>query len=104
MLRRGLSQDIYLQSWESGEAPVGWRVANVTPVFKKAKKEEPDSCRPLGLSLVRCKTKEKIILGVTAKHLKDNAVIGPNQHEFMKGKSCLTSLISVSDQVMHLAG
>lgn len=33
-----------------------------------------------------------------------SAVIGPDQHEFMKGKSCLTSLIPISDQVMHLDG
>ena len=50
------------------------------------------------------KTKGKIILGVTAKHLKDKAVTGPKQYELMKGKSCLTSLITFPDQVMHLVG
>ena len=45
---------------------------------------------------------EKIILGVIEKHLKDNAVIGHSQHRFMRGKSCLTSLISFYDKATHL--
>ena len=48
------------------------------------------------------KIMEKIILGVIEKHLKDNAVIGQSQQGFMKGKSCLTNLISFYDKVTHL--
>ena len=46
---------------------------------------------------------EKIILGVIEKYLKDNSVIGPSQHGFMRGKSCLTNLIPFYDKVSHLA-
>ena len=35
-------------------------------------------------------------------HVKDNEGIRPSQHRFMKGRSCLTSLISFYDQVTHL--
>ena len=45
---------------------------------------------------------EKIILGVTEKCLKDNALVGPSQHGFSRGKSCLTDLISFYDKVTHL--
>ena len=45
------------------------------------------------------KIMEKIILGVTEKHLKDNAVIGNSQHGFTRGKSYLTDLISFYDEV-----
>ncbi|KAK4827795.1 hypothetical protein QYF61_021748 [Mycteria americana] len=44
---------------------------------------------------------EKIILGAIERHLKDNAIIRHGQHEFMKGKSCLTNLISLYDKVTH---
>ncbi|GAB0207440.1 mitochondrial enolase superfamily member 1 [Grus japonensis] len=30
-----------LLSWESGEVPVDWKLANVVPIFKKGKKEDP---------------------------------------------------------------
>ena len=43
------------------------------------------------------------MLGVIEKHLKDNAVIGPSQHGFTRGKSCLTNLISFYDKVTHRA-
>ncbi|KFP46361.1 RNA-directed DNA polymerase from mobile element jockey, partial [Cathartes aura] len=66
---------IYQWSWESGEVPVNWKLANVIPIFKKGKKEDPGNYRPVGLTLVPGKIMEKIILGVNEKHLKDNAVI-----------------------------
>ena len=34
--------------------------------------------------------------------LKDNQGIRPSQHGFMKGRSCLTNLVSFHDQVTHL--
>lgn len=45
---------------------------------------------------------EKIILGVTEKHLKDTVVISHRQHKFMRGKSCLTNLISFYNKLSHL--
>ncbi|GAB0199232.1 mitochondrial enolase superfamily member 1 [Grus japonensis] len=32
---------IFQWSWESGEVPVDWKLANVVPIFKKGKKEDP---------------------------------------------------------------
>ncbi|KAK4816551.1 hypothetical protein QYF61_017752 [Mycteria americana] len=84
--------------WESGEVPVHWKLANV-PVFKKGKEEDPDNYRPVSLTSVPGKIMEQVILGVTEKHLRDNAVIGHSQHRFTRGKSCL---ISFYDKVTHL--
>ncbi|KAK4823970.1 hypothetical protein QYF61_008356 [Mycteria americana] len=33
---------LFQWSWESGEVPVNWKLANIVPVFKKGKKEDPD--------------------------------------------------------------
>uniref|UniRef100_A0A8B9C2S8 Reverse transcriptase domain-containing protein n=1 Tax=Anser brachyrhynchus TaxID=132585 RepID=A0A8B9C2S8_9AVES len=44
---------------------------------------------------------EKLILEVIEAHLGDNAVIGPSQHGFMRGRSCLTNLISFYDKITH---
>jgi len=43
---------------------------------------------------------EKIILGTSERHVKNNAII--SQHGFIKGKSCLTNLISFYDKVTCL--
>ncbi|KAK4807096.1 hypothetical protein QYF61_018437 [Mycteria americana] len=91
-----------LASWESREVPVDWKLANVIPIFKKGKKEDPGNHRPVSHTSVPGKIMEKIILGVIEKHLKDNAVIGQSQHGFTRGKSCLTNLISFYDKVTRL--
>ncbi|PKU32033.1 rna-directed dna polymerase from mobile element jockey-like [Limosa lapponica baueri] len=44
---------------------------------------------------------EQIILSAIMQHMKNNQVIRPSQHGFMKGRSCLTNLISC-DKVTHL--
>ncbi|GAB0204867.1 mitochondrial enolase superfamily member 1 [Grus japonensis] len=92
---------IYQQSWLTGEVPVDWRLASVTPIYKKGWKEDPGNYRPVSLTLVLGKVMEQIILSAITWHLQDNKVIRPSQHGFMKGKSCLTNLISY-DKVTHL--
>ncbi|KAK4823752.1 hypothetical protein QYF61_006048 [Mycteria americana] len=45
---------------------------------------------------------EQIILSAITQHVQDNQVIRPSQNGFMKGKSCLTNLISFYDKVTRL--
>jgi len=45
---------------------------------------------------------EQIILSAIMQHTEDNQVIRPSQHGFMKGRPCLTNLISFYDQVTRL--
>ena len=77
-------------------------MANVVPIFKKGKKEDPSNYRPLSLTSMPGKIMEKITLEVIEAHLGDNAIIGPSQHGFMRGRSCLTNLISFYDKITHL--
>ncbi|KAK4822040.1 hypothetical protein QYF61_006953 [Mycteria americana] len=84
---------LYQQSWLTGEVPADWRLANVTPVYKKGWKEDPGNYRPVT---------EQIILSAITRHVQDNQVIRPSQHGFRKGRSCLTNLISFYDKVIRL--
>jgi len=43
---------------------------------------------------VRGKVVEQIILSAITWHVRDNQTIRPGQQDFMKGRSCLTNLIS----------
>ncbi|GAB0179643.1 mitochondrial enolase superfamily member 1 [Grus japonensis] len=92
----------YQQSWIAGEIPVDWRLANVTPFHNKGWKENLGNYKPVSLTLVLRKVMEQIILTAIMRHVQDNQVIRPSQHGFMKGRSCLTNLISFYDQVTHL--
>ncbi|KAK4816655.1 hypothetical protein QYF61_019632 [Mycteria americana] len=72
-----------MQSWLTGEVPADWRLAHVTPIYKNGQKEDPGNYRPVSLT-------------------SDNQVIRPSQHGLMKGRSCLTNLISFNDKVTRL--
>ncbi|KAK4820579.1 hypothetical protein QYF61_001819 [Mycteria americana] len=93
---------LYQQSWLTGEVPVDWRLAKVSPMYKKGQKEDPGNYRPVSLTLVLRKVMEQIVLSAITQHVQDTQVIRPSQHGFMKGRSCLTNLISFYDKVTRL--
>lgn len=66
---------IYRSSWEPREVPAVWKLANVTPIYRKGTREDPGSCRPISLSSVHGKVAETIDLGDNEKHLKNKAII-----------------------------
>ncbi|KAK4832341.1 hypothetical protein QYF61_021870 [Mycteria americana] len=93
---------MYQQSWLTGKVPADWRLANVTPIFKKGRKEDPGNYRPVSLTSVPGKLMEQIILSAITRHVENNQGIKPSQHGFRKGRSCLTNLISFYDKVTRL--
>jgi len=50
----------YQQSLLTGDVPVDWMSADVTPVYKKGWKEDPGSYRPLSLTSVPGEVMEQI--------------------------------------------
>ncbi|KAF1606038.1 UNVERIFIED_CONTAM: hypothetical protein FQV16_0004848, partial [Eudyptes robustus] len=92
---------IYQQSWLTREVPDDWRLANVMPIYKKGWKEDPGNYRPVSLTSVPGKVMEQIVLSAITRHVRDDQVIRPSQHGFMKGRSCLTDPIFY-DKVTHL--
>lgn len=74
---------IFQCSWESGEVSVDWKLAYVDPIQKNGNRDDPDSYGPVNLISVPGKIMEKNVLGVTEKHLNDNAVVGQRQHRFL---------------------
>ncbi|CAM4601780.1 unnamed protein product [Lepidochelys olivacea] len=87
---------IFENSWRSGEVPDDWKKANVVPIFKKGKKEDPGNDRPVSLTSVPGKIMEQESI---LKHLEERKVIRNSQHGFTKGKSCLTNLIAFYDEI-----
>ncbi|GAB0178697.1 mitochondrial enolase superfamily member 1 [Grus japonensis] len=89
-------------SWLTGEVSLDWRLANVTPIYKKGQKEDPGKYRPVSLTSVLGKVMEQIMLSTIMRHIQDNETIRPSHHGFMKGRPCLTNLISFYNKVTCL--
>ena len=86
----------------SGEVPEDWRLADVTPIYKKGHKEYLGNYRPVSLTLVPGKVLEQIILGEITRHVHGIQGIRSSQHGFMKGRSRFTNLFSFYDWVTRL--
>ncbi|CAM5095409.1 unnamed protein product [Natator depressus] len=90
---------IYENSWRLGEVPDDWKKANVVPIFKKGKKDDPGNYRPVSLTSVPGKIMEQVLKESMLKHLEERKVIRNSQHGFTKGKSCLTKLIAFYNEI-----
>ena len=63
---------MFTRSLKSGQVPQDWRLANVTPIFKKGSKNLASNYRPISLTSQVCKTMEKLIKGRITEHLNAN--------------------------------
>ena len=88
---------IFKRSFETGTVPQAWKDANITPIFKKGKKTEPANYRPISLTAVPCKLMESMIRDLMLDHLVKNDLITPEQHGFVRKKSCTTNLLETID-------
>ena len=90
---------VFRKTLEDGSVPEDWKQANVTPIFKKGSKASPGNYRPVSLTSVSCKILESIIKDDIVQHLEKNRLIRPSQHGFMKGKSCVSNLLSFMERI-----
>ena len=83
------------QSLDFGILPDEWKIANITPIYKKGKKSDPNNYRPVRLTSAVGKLMETIIREALEEHLEKQKLLSSEQHGFRKGKSCITQLLEV---------
>ena len=90
---------LFTESLSSGRVPKDWKMANVTAIFKKGTKKEPENYRPVSLTSQICKILERIIKEQLDEYLSASDLIYNSQHGFMKGRSCLTNLLEFMELI-----
>ena len=76
-----------------------WKLANVTPIFKKGDKQSTENYRPISLLLICGKLFEKIIFNNLYPYLNSNNLITKNQSGFRPGDSTTNQLLFLVDEI-----
>ena len=76
-----------------GVFPELWKRANVVPVFKKGSVKDPRCYRSVSLIPLFGKILEKVAYVSLMRHVEP--VIAPEQHGFVRGRSCATNLATL---------
>ncbi|XP_076439138.1 uncharacterized protein LOC143278011 [Babylonia areolata] len=96
---------LYQCSLNTGVVPRDWRMANVTPVFKKGERYRPENYRPISLTSIPCKIMEHIITSSVMNFAEKNGIITETQQGFRRQRSCESQLIGLVDELsIHSIG
>lgn len=90
---------IFDSSLSDGIVPFDWKKSNVTPIFKSGERASPNNYRPVSLTCISCKILETFVRDALVNYLTENNIIYNNQHGFIKGKSCMTNLLTFLEYV-----
>ena len=83
-------------SFECGEIPDDWKIANVISLHKKGAKDKVENYRPVSLTSIVSKICEKIVRMSIVNFWTDHKVFMGEQFGFMKRRSCLSQLLDTS--------
>ena len=78
-----------------------WKLANVTPIFKKGDKQLIKNYRPISLLPICGKAFEKLIFNNLYNHLTRYNLITKNQSGFRPGDSTTNQLIDLVNEIHH---
>ena len=92
---------IFTHLLSSGVPPSFIRVA-FTPVFKSGDVSTPSNYRPISLTSVISKVLERIIRKQVFSFIDKKGCLNSIQHGFRSGRSCLSALLNVFDDIMHM--
>ena len=88
---------LFQQSLHTGEIPPEWKLAYVTPIYKKGNREDPKNYRPVSLTSIISKTMEHILSSQIMNHLESHNVLTSTQFGFWQRHSCESQLLLTAD-------
>ena len=91
---------LFIQSLESGIIPEYLRRAAIVPIYKSGDKSLPSNYRPISFTPILMKIFERVIRKQVTQFLTERGYLNSSQHGFREGRSCLSALLSVYDDLM----
>ena len=97
-----LSRKLFTASFLKGYIPSSFKRAAIVPIFKSGDKRLPGNYRLISLTSVICKVYERIIRKQVFSFLCNKNCLNDTQHGIRSSRSCLSALLDVYDDVMHM--
>ena len=88
---------LFKTSYNIGQIPNEWKMANVVPIHKKGPKSSVENYRPISLTSLIMKVFEKIIRDEILSKCEQK--LNKNQHGFLPQKSCTTNMIHFTESL-----
>ncbi len=93
---------LFSMSIEQGCIPKSLKSSIIVPVFKGGDRSHASSYRPISLTPIVMKIFERVVRKQMINFMSDNSVFNPSQHGFREGRSCLSALLTVYDNVVSM--
>ena len=88
---------IFAKSIETGIFPDEWKLARVSPIFKKDKRDDPNNYQPISVIPTVAKIFEKCICDQISEYLNANNLLSHCQSGFRSLHNTLTALVDAAN-------
>ena len=89
---------IFKTSYESGRLPSRWKEANISAIYKKGDKHDPENYHPISLTSIICKIMESLIKENLLEFLQKTNALSDRKFSFLPGRSTVLQLLDVLDK------
>ena len=85
-----------------GTFPALLKKATIVPIYKGKNNSAPCNYRPVALTSNMMKIFERVIRKQLVDYMTENDLLNHTQHGFNHGRSCLSALLSVYDDLVNM--
>ena len=86
------------KTMDEGCIPQDWKMAYVSPIFKKRVRNKAENYRPISLTSIVCKLMESFVKDSIMNHMRAENILSLKQYGFINGRSTTTQLLSYLDK------
>ena len=89
------------KSFITGIFPSKFKIARITPIYKKGDKDELSNYRPISILPVLSKVLERLVCTRLTEHLENNEIITDSQHGFRRNRSTTSAVLTLTDHILQ---